>query len=288
MVDCKNYLKPSSRPLFGRSLCIPEKYVTDDTDENNLEPKACQLKLTESDYDYDLLIVTKSRLFAFFDVDNGETDKRGEIVEAVPQNADDIIFAGKIRFGHILHGQSAFLVLERDLKHSETPIINIGKDYNGDWSFPQFTQTVAFEKTNIKKFRFSQTFSSNYYFTDDPMAIWNEGPADVSTNPSLIFLANKNETIIDMDLVDCYNLVFILVNVESSQNYIAKLPGYSFDSASGYKYLIPNDDRTGFQKILKKSSHGKKKNLFLKMAYVIGIPFILTVDQNFLSRFKVI
>ena len=142
-----------------------------------------------------------------------------------------------------MFGKSAFLVLERSLLSGESPIINIGGEYAGGWSFPQFTQTVASEKTNIKKFRFSQTFSSNYYFTDEPMAIWNEGPADVSTNPSLLFLANKTEKIVDMDLVDCYNLVFILVEVENSQSYIAKIPGYNFNSKSGYRYLIPTDDR---------------------------------------------
>ena len=88
MIDCSYFLKSTSRPLFERSLCVPKKYLSENTgDENNLEPAACKLRLPDEEKNYDLLIVTSTRIFAFFDIDNGQADKRGEIVEAMPQNA---------------------------------------------------------------------------------------------------------------------------------------------------------------------------------------------------------
>jgi hypothetical protein len=67
---------------------------------------------------------------------------------------------------------------------------------------------------------FQPYFKHNYYLTENPDAIWNEADSEISPNPSLLFLAKDNQKIIDMDLVNCFDAIFFLVE-ETDENKLS-------------------------------------------------------------------
>ena len=219
-----------------RSLCIKEEAYSE-------KEKHCKHEHPEKD-NYDLLIVFPTRLFPFFHINTDGIDEKVELIETVPMNADHMIYAGKSKIGH----QDAFLVLESEIYHSRSQLIDIGSVLHASWNIPTFSPHIALNTTVLKKFRYSQTFMHNYYLTQNPDAVWNEAQLEVSPNPSLLYLATANQMIIDMDILDCYDAIFILIKETGSETgsksqiadryFIAKLPGFHFTTQMGYKYDI--------------------------------------------------
>ena len=162
-------------------------------------------------------------------------------------NAENLVYAGKSKIGYVddshtkIESKNAFLVLESEIDHPWSQLIDIGQSLTASWSVPRFNPKIVLDtddyRTVLAKFRYSQTFRHNYFLTRNPDAIWNEAQAEVSPNPSLLYLAQKEQKIIDMDLLDCYDTVFILIQ-DKNEYFVAKLPGYHFTKNDGYKHKI--------------------------------------------------
>merc|ERR1719434_39039 len=60
----------------------------------------------------------------------------------------------------------------------------------------------------------------------------------MAQSATLLYLAQRDETLIDMDLVDCYSSLFVLrsiVQPEKSSFSVVKLPGYNYHNQAGYE-----------------------------------------------------
>ena len=123
-------------------------------------------------------------------------------------------------------------MLESNITHHLQQLIDIGNNFEAKWNIPVFSDKIALNRTALEKFRYSQTFMHNYYVTREPFAVWNEAPLEISPNPSLLYLAHADQAILDMDIVDCLDTVFILVK-DKDQYFVAKLPGFHFDKQTG-------------------------------------------------------
>ena len=59
---------------------------------------------------------------------------------------------------------------------------------------------------------------------------------------SLLYMSRNDEKLIDIELLDCYNSLFVLSQT-ADEIMIFKLPGYNYRTQKGYKYTVNSNDK---------------------------------------------
>ena len=126
-------------------------------------------------------------------------------------------------------GPPILLILDRNFTHSHHPIVphllktSILEDEHPTWTFPYFTPTIVTDDVQLKRFRYSTTYRQSYFLTSGPDAVWMEEMVHMAQSATLLYLAQRDETLIDMDLVDCYSSLFVLRSIVKSGSIIEAL-----------------------------------------------------------------
>ena len=118
----------------------------------------------------------------------------------------------------VVSGPPVLLILDRNFTHSHHPIVphlltSTLEDEHPTWTFPYFTPTIVTDKVQLKRFRYSTTYRQSYFLTSGPEAVWMEEMVHMAQSATLLYLAQRDETLIDMDLVDCYSSLFVLRSI---------------------------------------------------------------------------
>ena len=159
---------------------------------------------------FDILVTTDDFLYTVYGDENAAVRVRNAAV-----NDHQKLSCATLS---IVSGPPVLLILDRNFTHTHHPIVphllsTSLEDEYPTWTFPYFTPTIVTDEVQLKRFRYSTTYRQSYFLTSGPEAVWMEEMVHMAQSATLLYLAQRDEKLIDMDLVDCYSSLFVLRSI---------------------------------------------------------------------------